>query len=199
MDAARYYVALFVVVAMPSGFLFWFLIHPWTGFWRRLGHAWTYWIVGTLMAALMVGLVLIRHRLLAVEYGTRWPLIALAVVLFAAASVIALKRRKLLTTKVLVGLPQLAPDRHPGRLLTEGIYRRIRHPRYVEIILALAAYALFTNYLAMYLLVLASPAAVYLIVLLEEKELRQRFGAEYEAYCRRVPRFIPRLGGSGGA
>jgi len=29
--------------------------------------------------------------------------------------------------------------------------------------------------------------------MLEERELRERFGAEYDAYCRRVPRFLPRL------
>jgi protein-S-isoprenylcysteine O-methyltransferase Ste14 len=26
---------------------------------------------------------------------------------------------------------------------------------------------------------------------LEEREMRARFGAAYEAYCRRVPRFLP--------
>jgi protein-S-isoprenylcysteine O-methyltransferase Ste14 len=29
------------------------------------------------------------------------------------------------------------------------------------------------------------------LVLLEERELRDRFGAEYEEYCRQVPRWIP--------
>jgi protein-S-isoprenylcysteine O-methyltransferase Ste14 len=29
-------------------------------------------------------------------------------------------------------------------------------------------------------------------VRLEERELRDRFGAEWEAYARRVPRFLPR-------
>jgi protein-S-isoprenylcysteine O-methyltransferase Ste14 len=31
-------------------------------------------------------------------------------------------------------------------------------------------------------------------VLLEERELRDRFGAEYDAYCRRVARYLPPLG-----
>ena len=57
----------------------------------------------------------------------------------------------------------------------------------------MVAYALFCNYLATYLLVPAVAILIYLIVLLEERELRNRFGAEYEAYCARVPRFVPKF------
>jgi hypothetical protein len=32
------------------------------------------------------------------------------------------------------------------------------------------------------------------VVFYEEPTLRRQFGAEYEAYCRAVPRWIPRLG-----
>jgi protein-S-isoprenylcysteine O-methyltransferase Ste14 len=36
---------------------------------------------------------------------------------------------------------------------------------------------------------------LYLIVTpLEERELRQQYGSEYEAYARKVPRFLPRFG-----
>jgi len=31
------------------------------------------------------------------------------------------------------------------------------------------------------------------VVYLEEPELRERFGKQYEDYCRRVPRWLPRL------
>jgi hypothetical protein len=34
---------------------------------------------------------------------------------------------------------------------------------------------------------------IYLIALLEEKELRDHFGDIYQAYCRKVPRFVPKL------
>ena len=34
-------------------------------------------------------------------------------------------------------------------------------------------------------------------MLLEERELRERFGTEYEDYCRRVPRYLPKLGPRG--
>jgi protein-S-isoprenylcysteine O-methyltransferase Ste14 len=31
------------------------------------------------------------------------------------------------------------------------------------------------------------------VVQIEEPELRKRFGASYEDYCRKVPRWLPRL------
>jgi protein-S-isoprenylcysteine O-methyltransferase Ste14 len=55
------------------------------------------------------------------------------------------------------------------------------------------ACALFTNYLAAYVLFAVSLVLVRIIIWMEEKELRARFGEEYEDYCARVPRLIPRL------
>lgn len=61
----------------------------------------------------------------------------------------------------------------------------------MQLFLAVIGYALFCNYLAVYLLIPGLAAMLYLVVRFEECELRERFGAEYEAYCARVPRFIP--------
>jgi protein-S-isoprenylcysteine O-methyltransferase Ste14 len=97
--------------------------------------------------------------------------------------------------KVLLGLPEIAPDRFPRALITDGIYARMRHPRYVQFLIALSGYALIANYLAGYLVVALWGAGIYLIALLEEKELRDHFGDIYQAYCRKVPRFWPKLRG----
>lgn len=37
----------------------------------------------------------------------------------------------------------------------------------------------------------------WLVVGVEEPELRRRFGEDYDAYCERVPRWIPRFGAAG--
>ncbi len=98
-----------------------------------------------------------------------------------------------LTLSVMLGVPELSRKKMPGRLFTEGIYGQVRHPRYIEIAFVLASIALFTNYLAVYILLAAYFPAIYIVVLLEERELRNRFGGTYESYCREVPRFFPRL------
>jgi protein-S-isoprenylcysteine O-methyltransferase Ste14 len=81
----------------------------------------------------------------------------------------------------------------PSRLATEGLYSRVRHPRYLQLLLALLGYALFANYLAAYVVTLLAFVWVRLVVPVEERELRERFGEEHTRYCERVPRFIPTI------
>jgi protein-S-isoprenylcysteine O-methyltransferase Ste14 len=51
---------------------------------------------------------------------------------------------------------------------------------------------LFANYQFLYIFLLVAAALIYLLVLIEERELRERFGEAYVEYSRRVPRFVPR-------
>jgi protein-S-isoprenylcysteine O-methyltransferase Ste14 len=50
----------------------------------------------------------------------------------------------------------------------------MRHPRYVEIFVAMLSCSFIANYLAIYFLVLLATVELFLVVLLEEKELRER-------------------------
>ncbi|MGD2217804.1 MAG: isoprenylcysteine carboxylmethyltransferase family protein [Gemmatimonadales bacterium] len=192
MDKARYIVALLAVMSYPPAVGWWYLTHPFVGCWRRLGRPLFYTVVTIGSFIIMGAIYLVREPLLAVEYGTDralWPL----VVLFYGTSIyIEVRCRKYLKTKILIGVPELAPDGRGGRLITEGIYGRIRHPRYIAVWLGTLAVAFFTNYLAVYIIAIAILPALYLVVVLEEQELRDRFGEEYISYCERVPRFFPR-------
>lgn len=192
MDSARYIVALVVVMALPPGIILWLIIHPFAQHWRRIGPAWTYGLLAAPVLALMAVAFLARRWLLAIEFGTSYPLIALAAVVLVAGATMSLKRRRHLTYGILAGLPELSERRYPGELLTDGLYAKMRHPRYIEMLLWVLAYALFANYLAPYVIFLLSIPALYLVVVLEEQELHKRFGKAYEDYCRRVPRFLPK-------
>jgi protein-S-isoprenylcysteine O-methyltransferase Ste14 len=192
VNTVRYVLAVLVVVSFPAAIGWWYVTHPFVEFWRKLGRPLFYTIMTAASFALIAALYAIREPLLAVEYGTNralWPL----VVLFYGTSVyIEARCRKHLKMKILVGVPELAPDGRGGKLITDGIYGRMRHPRYAAVWLGTVAFALFTNYLAVYILAIALIPALYLLVVLEEKELRDRFGDEYVRYCERVPRFMPR-------
>ena len=193
LEAVRYYLALLVLVNFVPLLAFWFLIHPFVGLWRRLGPGIAY---GAAMAAMILigaGLFALRGLLLAVEFGTiaaLWPPAALA---YLAAIVLEILCRQQLSIGTLIGLPELLPGRAPGKLLTEGIYARIRHPRYAAGGLGLLALACFTNYQAVYLLFVAYLPTIYAITVLEERELVERFGPAYARYRERVPRFLPRF------
>jgi protein-S-isoprenylcysteine O-methyltransferase Ste14 len=193
MDAVRYYLALLLVILMPGAFVFWFSIHPFVRFWRRVGTRWTYPIHYAMMAVVAVALFQWREAILAIDYGTNLILIGLSVPIYVLAVIVAKERRKQLGMRRLLGYPELDPQRYPSTLVTEGIYRRIRHPRYVEMLLFLLAHALLANYLATYAVFLISWLGILIVVQLEERELIERFGEEYVRYCERVPRFVPRF------
>src|SRR3990172_9605872 len=198
ISAVCYYVALVILIGLQYGILMWLVIHPLAlaKSLRQVGPVWAYVTVHLTVAVpgvLLAGTILwLRDTILAIDYGTNYLLMALSVIPFALAVAIYLGHRKYLTLQIIVGVPELTSSRE-GVLLTEGIYSRIRHPRYVETILWILGYALFTNYLAMYLAFLLMLPIMHMIVLLEEKELKERFGVEYEEYCRHVPRYIPRV------
>ena len=194
ISAVRYYVALVILIGLQYGILMWLVIHPLAlaKSLRQVGPVWAYMTVAVPGLLLAGTIVWFRDTILAIDYGTNYLWMALSVIPFALAVAIYLGHRKYLTLQILVGVPELTGSQE-GVLLTEGIYSRIRHPRYVESILWILGYALFTNYLALYVAFLLMLPIMHIVVLLEEKELKERFGVEYEEYCRHVPRYIPRV------
>jgi len=192
MDAVRYYLALITLMSLVPAILLWYLIHPLGSFWRMLPPWLSCSLLGVAAMVLMLPAFLLRHRLLSVDFGTNAVTIVLAAIALVLGVWLAMKRKRYLTFKILAGWPQLSARAYPGTLLTQGIYGKIRHPRYVEVALWVLGYALIANFLALYIAFLLTLPGLLLIVLLEERELEERFGDEWRAYAARTPRFIPR-------
>jgi protein-S-isoprenylcysteine O-methyltransferase Ste14 len=79
-------------------------------------------------------------------------------------------------------------------LATTGIYSYVRHPQYVGFILVMFGFLLQWPTL---LTLAMFPILVFVYVRLsriEEREVLDEFGADYEEYMRDVPAFLPRLG-----
>ena len=87
-----------------------------------------------------------------------------------------------------------APIDPPKKLVVEGPYRVVRNPMYWAVACVMMGEALAFRSMALAELAIAFFAGTILFVLLyEEPTLRRKFGAEYEVYCRQVPRWLPRF------
>jgi protein-S-isoprenylcysteine O-methyltransferase Ste14 len=175
---------------VPINLGVWLVIHPLARTWRRIGPVGTYAALTLPAAALGVWLWSSRRTLLGADLGTHPILVGLGIAAFAAALAVARVRRRQLTPRILTGVPELSRDK--GRLLTEGVYARTRNPRYLELLLSVLGFVALANHAGTWVLFALCFPAVHLVVRLEERELRDRFGAEYDAYCRRVPRYVPK-------
>lgn len=86
-----------------------------------------------------------------------------------------------------------APIDPPKKLLVRGLYRWVRNPMYLGVLLVVLGEAILFRHLALllYFVFLASAFQLF-VVLYEEPVLRRRFGATYSDYCNRVNRWWPR-------
>lgn len=79
-------------------------------------------------------------------------------------------------------------------LVAKGFYQFVRNPVYVGLFLILSGEAILfksavlMGYAMLWLLILN-----LIVLFIEERSLKRRFGESYEQYCKAVPRWIPRL------
>jgi protein-S-isoprenylcysteine O-methyltransferase Ste14 len=86
----------------------------------------------------------------------------------------------------------------PRFLVRAGPYQVVRNPMYVAVFLILAGEALvFGSVILVAYLALVALGFHLVVVVYEEPTLRGVFGASYEEYCRRVPRWLPAVGRAG--
>jgi methanethiol S-methyltransferase len=97
-------------------------------------------------------------------------------------------------TLVADGWRRVHQARREGRLVTDGIYARVRHPQYTGLFIIIFGEGIV--HWPTIVSVIALPVILIAYTLLARKEERQmleKFGDEYREYQRRVPMFIPRL------
>lgn len=90
---------------------------------------------------------------------------------------------------------QLLRAARSDRLATSGPYASVRHPQYDAFILVMVGF-LFQWPTILTFIMFPVLVVVYLrLARSEEREVKARFGAEWDAYAARTPRFVPRAGG----
>jgi methanethiol S-methyltransferase len=72
-----------------------------------------------------------------------------------------------------------------------GLYRFVRHPRYAGMFAAVVGAGILAGTRAIAILVALWIPLMLVVIGLEERELKARFGSAYVEYSRAVPRFLP--------
>jgi protein-S-isoprenylcysteine O-methyltransferase Ste14 len=95
---------------------------------------------------------------------------------------------------VIEGVGTPAPVAPTERLVVGGVYRYVRNPMYLAVAATICGQALLLGQwgLLAYAAVFVAVVATFVITY-EEPTLEAQFGAEYEAYRRAVPGWLPRL------
>lgn len=81
------------------------------------------------------------------------------------------------------------------KIVTSGIYSKVRHPGYLGVILMYVGFAvIFGASFIVYIVAIFFIVLLVLTAMEEEKVLLERFGEEYKEYMRRVKwRFVPKV------
>jgi protein-S-isoprenylcysteine O-methyltransferase Ste14 len=86
------------------------------------------------------------------------------------------------------------PSDPPKELVISGFYRYVRNPIYVGVLSIFLGHFLWFGYWALLIYTVLAFIGVHIfIVLYEEPTLKRNFGASYEDYLKRVPRWIPKF------
>lgn len=98
------------------------------------------------------------------------------------------------------GRGTLAPIDPPTQLVVRGLYRYVRNPMYLGVLVLLLGQAVFYESVPLLQYTAAWVVVVHLfVVLFEEPSLRRRFGDSYAQYTRSVHRWWPSRGGRAGS
>jgi protein-S-isoprenylcysteine O-methyltransferase Ste14 len=84
--------------------------------------------------------------------------------------------------------------RQDHKLVTRGIYQRIRHPMYLSIwLLVIAQAMILPNYVAGFSGLVPFAILYFQRVAKEERMMREEFGGEYERYLQKTGRLLPKF------
>ena len=172
--------------------VYWLVLHPAVNTWRRIGYR-SFWIALPVWVLAGVPVALMKDSIIAHRLPRNAATYALGAALLALTFWVSRRVHQEFSFKKLAGLPELNPA-HPHRgIVDKGIYAWVRHPRYANMMLGFVAFGLLTGAAGIFLLAIVTFLLYLIVTPLEERELREQYGSEYEIYARTVPRFLPRF------
>ena len=180
-----------LVFLYPPVIVFWLIIHSNIDYWRKAGKTRAYWTACMAWPAIGIPVLYFRDTLFRTRWPAGWWMTALGLIALILALRVASHAAQTISLGTLVGLPELEPGKNRQPILNTGIYARTRNPVYAAHWFILLAAAALSGYAANWVLFACDSIFLPLMIRAEEKELVRRYGDEFEAYMRKVPRFFP--------
>ena len=172
--------------------LFWLVVHPFIGRWRKQGRRAYIFILPLWAAFIALAFLLIWPFRFARFYANWWNWVPAAFMFLTGFSIYVAAFDRFHHTQV-SGLAELEPGRHHDQLITTGIRARVRHPIYLGHLCEIVGWCVATGLMPLYALLGFAMVTGALMIRIEDRELEARFGKPYRAYRRTVPAVIPRL------
>jgi len=182
--------AFMTIILWPVIPLFWIPVHGLSRIFKKLGGL-TY--VVPILTWLPLAFLIYLNKAFLLSWKIELPvgLHVLGIILLVAGTVLHFWTGKLLGLWGLIGLPEIS-TRVKGKLVTEGPFSVVRHPTYVAHTSMFSGIFLITGAAAVGIITFIDFLLVYVLIIpLEEKELSNRFGKDYNLYKENVPKFFP--------
>ncbi len=187
MEAKLLLIPWMIAVIYSSIPLFWFVIHPFAGHWRRMNRS-PYRALLPLWFAMIAGLGWITWPWHSQQlYSILWTWLPALPFFFVGLRVYRRMFAEFGAHKV-SGEAELRPHEQPQELVTTGLHGRARHPIYLAHLCNLAGWTLGSGLLIDYVLLAVNAFITFpVMVYMEERELEERFGESFREYKSRVP------------
>ncbi len=140
---------------------------------------------------MMAVLLLLTARFRGISfYLTPWAWLP-AVILFAVGISLYKAGGANFTAKQLQGQPELRAQQEAQRLVTSGIYARVRHPFYLAHFCEMLGWTIGTGLVVCFALTTVTILTAAFMIRAEDAELEQRFGESFRTYRKSVPAIFP--------
>ena len=170
---------------------FWIAIHPFARRWRGVRRRYSLiapmwmamWVAAWAVSAPWAQVVLYRQPL-------TW---AITFTFFYVSYRMYTGGVRGMSIALIVGKQELNPEGHEQALITHGVHAMVRHPLYLGHLCTMLGWSVGTGSLACFALTAFAVVTGAIMIPMEERELRERFGSEYDRYAERVPMIVPRM------
>ena len=193
MESVRYFLALVLIYIMPIVITFWAIIHAFSDYWRRVRPIFAYTSAGVCIGIVSLFCFKYQDTLLGVNLGNNLFVFLIGMAIYILSWALWRPVKHYLDFKTFAGVPEVTDEKID--LIVDGPFKMVRHPRYLMVWIGVVGWCLMANYSGSYAVGIASMIGLFMIVGLEERDLKQRFGEQYTIYQENVPQLIPSVAG----